>query len=267
MIPNKNTIGKVNQIITDDETGYKYICSCVNETFTDKGSYFTYEWERIYDETSTIIPTKVSELENDEGYISETELNEIIEAMANGSVAYVNFTHGHKATPESFTVLGGTGIITKLSNNRATLIVSDNSRVNFNAYFGIWFKTDSDEVKWFKIGSQEQIEEIKSKYNLLTYSHYTQLVDYGIANTDIALDFIKKLPAGSTYEGNLYQEFAPDILSTYGGIGKVTKLKNNMMALIEIYDANPLNNKKWIGKYHSEVADAIVWYTYDLVQI
>lgn len=76
MIPNKNTIGKVNQIITDDETGYKYICSCVNETFTDKGSYFTYEWERIYDETSTIIPTKVSELENDKGYITEAELND-----------------------------------------------------------------------------------------------------------------------------------------------------------------------------------------------
>lgn len=49
MIPNKNTIGEVNDIITDDETGYTYICSCVNETFTDKGSYFTYEWERIYD--------------------------------------------------------------------------------------------------------------------------------------------------------------------------------------------------------------------------
>ena len=83
MIPNKNTIGKVNQIITDDETGYKYICSSVSETFTDKGSYFTYEWKKIYDETSTIIPTKVSELENDEGYltsipseyITETELN------------------------------------------------------------------------------------------------------------------------------------------------------------------------------------------------
>ena len=53
MIPNKNTMGEVNEIITDDETGYKYICSCVSETFTDKGSYFTYEWERIYDETST----------------------------------------------------------------------------------------------------------------------------------------------------------------------------------------------------------------------
>lgn len=75
MVPNKNTIGEVNQIIIDDKTGYKYICSSVSETFTDKGSYFTYEWERIYDETSTIIPTKVSELENDEGYISETELN------------------------------------------------------------------------------------------------------------------------------------------------------------------------------------------------
>ena len=86
MIPNKNTIGKVNQIITDDETGYKYICSSVSETFTDKGSYFTYEWERIYDETSTIIPPEyITETElNEKGYltsipseyITETELNE-----------------------------------------------------------------------------------------------------------------------------------------------------------------------------------------------
>ena len=51
MIPNKDTVGALGEVLIDD-TGFKYKCTYICKTTNDKGVYYTYEWERIYEETS-----------------------------------------------------------------------------------------------------------------------------------------------------------------------------------------------------------------------
>ena len=52
MAPNKDTVGALGEILVDNNTGYKYKCAYICKTTNDKGVYYTYEWERIYDEES-----------------------------------------------------------------------------------------------------------------------------------------------------------------------------------------------------------------------
>ena len=203
----------------------------------------------------------------DSGYNEDTTLGSLIDKMSDGSVAYVMFTHGYKSTPSFVTNWDAGGVIMKLSLNRATLFIHDGTNNGFNFYIGRWFKPEGDDVTWNKLTSQKELDNVTLEKNLKTFYHVTQLEEYGINNKTDALNFIKKMPPGSLYEGNAYVDFASDKLSSYAGIVKITKLSNNVVALIELYDGNPNNNKKYIGKYHADAGDFIKWYSVDMTTI
>lgn len=89
-------------------------------------------------------------------FSNTTTLEEIITLMGNGSVAIVNFDSGFAVTPPFISVIGGMGIITKHSNNKANVLLFDCSKSRGNMYLGTWLNGEGN-VSWANMNSSSSI--------------------------------------------------------------------------------------------------------------
>lgn len=187
----------------------------------------------------------------------ESSLEEMIGLMTTGSCANVNFTCGDGVTPSFISSWNGSGFIQKPTENKATIILFDNNPNTFNCYIGLWHSTKT-EVIWYKLGSDERIEQLNKKVNVTLYNTYSSMSDLGITTSSTALEMVKAMPPSSLYSGFVAQAFDSK-LDVYGAMVDIKKSSNNLIAKITMTSANPKNMAIYEGIYHQNVGDYITW--------
>ena len=186
-----------------------------------------------------------------------TTLVEVIKAMNEGSVALVNFTSSHSCTPDFISSYSGTGFICKSSAAKATILLYDNKPTTFNCYIGLWHSS-IEEVKWYKLGHDDDIQQIKNKVGLTTYSTYNDMSSLGITANSTCIQMIKAMPPSSRYSGYVVQAFDSK-LTEAGGIADIIKSSNDEFAKITLTSLASTGAETWIGTYNINRDPNIIW--------
>lgn len=212
----------------------------------------------------------------DKSYSSDNSLTLefFLRKMIKGSMCITNFNNGYGCTPSFISSYGGHGVIFKTSDSKAIVIIVDSNPNTNNTSIGVWLENADKNatIKWRGVADKDVVEQHIDGHKQMIFSTYGEMSNYGnkysdsdmssITSSSTALDMVKALPPGSSYQGYVTQSFDNTKLDTFGGMVEIIKGTNDKVAQVKLTQLNPTSNFNYyfIGIYHANVSTTNIYW-------
>lgn len=188
MVPNKDTVGTLGEVLVDNDTGFKYKCAYICKTTNDKGVYYTYEWERIYSDNENnelYAPIRVNVDDFGADPTGEDDsieaINNAIDFAVNNDIQYVVFPKGRYKITTTLRLKSG---ISYISDDPDTTIFIDDDYIGTSE--GIITNNNSSNIYDENTADSFNIENISFLYDSdLSFSSKTMLLLRNVNNIKI----------------------------------------------------------------------------------